>query len=578
MNLIIDIETTMDHKKIHVAVTRNVDTAEVLVWTQATMLRDYLKEDTLLIGHNIVGFDAPILNRVWGTKITNAQLYDTLLVSRLLEPSREGGHSLESWGKRLGLPKMDYASAWELEVYRKQEYVGECFDSPTYPLIKDYCVADVAVTHKLYTRLVEDSCKKGFSAESIAIEHQVAAIITEQERNGFKLDQAKASLLLAEIKQRMGGIQDAMQERWPPVVTERFHKTTGKRLKDSVVEFNPGSRQQIGEKLKELGWVPDGFTGGGQPTVDESVLLSLKFPEAKIIADYLMCQKRVAQIASWLEAVGTDGRIHGKVITNGAVTGRMSHYSPNMAQIPNSSSEYGLECRSCFIVEDGNVLVGIDLSGIELRCLSHYMQDEEWQKELLEGDVHWKNTQAFGLVPMGTVKEDTKEHKDARNVSKTLTYATLYGAGSGKLGSIVGKSRAAGSQLSKNFMDNTPSLKKLKAKVDRISASGALPGLDGRKITVRSEHAALNSLLQSAGAIVAKQWLICLTDNLREKNIKYKLIAFVHDEVCLEASEKDSEEIVKIVVESAAQAGELLKFRCPVGAEGHIGNNWGEVH
>tara|TARA_R110000782_G_scaffold187705_1_gene277832 strand:+ start:131 stop:820 length:690 start_codon:yes stop_codon:yes gene_type:complete len=229
-------------------------------------------------------------------------------------------------------------------------------------------------------------------------------------------------------------------------------------------------------------------------------------------------------------------------------------------------------------VEQGRVLVGVDLSGIELRCLAHYMQDVDWQRELLEGDVHWRNTQAFGLVPMGTVKEDTKEHKDSRNVSKTLTYATLYGAGAGKLGDIVGKSKAAGAQLSKNFMDNTPSLKKLKDRVDAIAAGGSVPGLDGRRILVRSEHAALNSLLQSAGAIIAKQWIVCLSANLRKRKIDYKLVAFVHDEVCIEAFEKDAEEIVKIVIESAAQAGELLKFRCPVGAEGHIGRTWADVH
>jgi DNA polymerase I-like protein with 3'-5' exonuclease and polymerase domains len=313
--------------------------------------------------------------------------------------------------------------------------------------------------------------------------------------------------------------------------------------------------------------------------VDEGVLSEItKIPEAAMIAEYLMLQKRVAQITSWLEAVKGDGRVHGKVITNGAVTGRATHSSPNMGQVPNTSSIYGAECRECWTVEEGNVQVGVDLSGIELRCLSHYMQDEEWQRELLEGDVHWKNTQAFGLVPLGTAKEDTKEHKDARNLSKTLTYSVLYGAGPAKVGQTVGGSAKAGEKLINNFLNNTPSLKKLKAKVDKLAAKGYVPALDGRKVWVRSEHAALNSLLQSAGAIIAKQWIVCFTEELKAKKIPYKLLAWVHDEVQLETKPEYGEEVGKIVVESARKAGEMLNFRCPVDAEYRVGKNWHDCH
>lgn len=299
---------------------------------------------------------------------------------------------------------------------------------------------------------------------------------------------------------------------------------------------------------------------------------------ATLIKEYLMLQKRVAQITSWLEAVGKDGRVHGKVVTNGAVTGRCTHSSPNLAQVPNTSSIYGKECRDCWTVEDGNVIIGVDLSGIELRCLSHYMQDAEWQKELLEGDIHWKNTQAFGLVPLGTVKTDSKEHKDLRNLSKTLTYSVLYGAGAVKVGSTVGGNAYEGNKLINSFLNNTPSLKKLKAKITAYAEKGFVPALDGRKVWIRSDHAALNSLLQSAGAIIAKQWIICLTRNLTRAKIAYKLVAFVHDEIVIEASKQDAENIVKIVVEAAAEAGRVLNLRCPVDAEGHIGRTWGDVH
>ena len=578
MRIVLDIETNLAHDKIHVVVTKDIDTGEVKLWKAADNLREYLKDVSLIIGHNVIGFDAPVLNRCWKTKIRLNQVYDTLIVSRLLDPSRENGHSLEAWGQTLGFHKIDYAKVWTWLMDRNEEYRGESFDLPHHGLLDDYCVRDVEVTAKLYLKLVNDLKEKQFSQESVDLEHRVAAIISEQERNGFKLDQIYTTCLLTDIKSKVAGIYERMQQRWPPVTVERFSDKTGKRLKDSVVTFNPGSRQQIGEKLKELGWKPKEFTETGLPKIDETVLAGVKIPEAQVIAEYLMLQKRISQIESWMEAVGKDGRVHGKVITNGAVTGRCTHSSPNLAQIPNTSSMYGAECRACWTVEEDRVLVGCDLSGIELRCLSHYMQDEEWQRELLEGDVHWKNTQAFGLVPMGTSKEDTQEHKDARNLSKTLTYSVLYGAGATKVGMTVGGTAKQGAKLIDNFLNNTPSLKKLKAKVDKLSAKGYVPALDGRKVWVRSEHAALNSLLQSAGAIIAKQWIVCLTDNLRAAKIDYKLLAFVHDEVCIETFGKDAEKVVDIVVKSAKQAGEILGLRCPVSAEGHIGKTWADVH
>ena len=578
MRIVLDIETNLAHDKIHVVVTKDIDTGEVKLWKAADNLREYLKDVSLIIGHNVIGFDAPVLNRCWKTKIRLNQVYDTLIVSRLLDPSRENGHSLEAWGQTLGFHKIDYAKVWTWLMDRNEEYRGESFDLPHHGLLDDYCVRDVEVTAKLYLKLVNDLKEKQFSQESVDLEHRVAAIISEQERNGFKLDQIYTTCLLTDIKSKVAGIYERMQQRWPPVTVERFSDKTGKRLKDSVVTFNPGSRQQIGEKLKELGWKPKEFTETGLPKIDETVLAGVKIPEAQVIAEYLMLQKRISQIESWMEAVGKDGRVHGKVITNGAVTGRCTHSSPNLAQIPNTSSMYGAECRACWTVEEDRVLVGCDLSGIELSCLSHYMQDEEWQRELLEGDVHWKNTQAFGLVPMGTSKEDTQEHKDARNLSKTLTYSVLYGAGATKVGMTVGGTAKQGAKLIDNFLNNTPSLKKLKAKVDKLSAKGYVPALDGRKVWVRSEHAALNSLLQSAGAIIAKQWIVCLTDNLRAAKIDYKLLAFVHDEVCIETFGKDAEKVVDIVVKSAKQAGEILGLRCPVSAEGHIGKTWADVH
>lgn len=429
MRIVLDIETNLSHNQIWLCITKNIDTGETITWKAASNLSEYLKGATLIIGQNILAFDARLLNSIWKTKIALNQCYDTLLVSRLLEPSRENGHSLASWGTTLGLEKIDYLATWQWMFDRRELYKGECYDVVHMGLLETYCRRDVEVTEKLFHELEAQLAAKKFSNESVQLEHKVAAIIFKQEQNGFKLDTIYATSLLAGIKGKLDSLYEEMQLRWPPVVVERISEKTGKRLQDGVVVFNPGSRKQIGEKLIELGWKPEKRTETGQPMVDEGVLSKIAIPEAKPIIEYLMLQKRVAQITSWLEAVGPDGRVHGKVVTNGAVTGRMTHSSPNMAQVPAVRKDikgfvlegmdggYGAECRECWTVEEGNVLVGADASGLELRMLAHYMKDVNYVRTVCEGsskdgtDVHTLNQRAAGLP--------------TRDAAKTFIYAFL---------------------------------------------------------------------------------------------------------------------------------------------------------
>jgi DNA polymerase I-like protein with 3'-5' exonuclease and polymerase domains len=560
----IDCETNMAHTIIHVAVTQDIDSGEVRVWRSGEGLWDYLKDADLIAAHNGISFDFPILNRVWGTKIGLKQAYDTLVVSRLLEPTRENGHSLDAWGKTLGVAKLDYKATWQWMMNRREDYDGEAFDNPVESLLEYYCVRDVHVLHSLYLRLDNDAVVQGFSVESVQLEHQVAAIISKQEKNGFKLDTIHATCLLAELKGKMSAINDKMQETWPPYEQERFSEKTGKQLKSEIITFNPASRQQVAEKLMGLGWKPTKKTEKGSVIVDESTLQGLKWPEAQMIAEYFMLQKRIAQIESWFSFLGEDGRVHGRVITNGAITGRATHSSPNMGQIPNSSSPYGKECRQCWTVEEGMVQVGIDLSGIELRCFAHYLNDDEYTKEVVYGDVHTRNQQAFGV--------------DSRNDAKTVLYATLYGASPAKIGTIIGSNAKRGQTIISNFERSVPAYAKLKNKVAAYAAKGWLPGLDGRKLWVRSEHSALNTLLQSAGAIISKQWIVCANRKLTESKIPFKFIAWVHDEIQIETEPQYAEKVGLLVVESAKEAGEILKFRCPVGAEWKSGKNWYDCH
>jgi len=209
------------------------------------------------------------------------------------------------------------------------------------------------------------------------------------------------------------------------------------------------------------------------------------------------------------------------------------------------------------------VLVGTDLAGIELRCLAHYMQDDEWTEELLNGDIHQKNADAAGIT---------------RPQAKTLIYATLYGAGPRKVGSIVGGGAKEGNEILFRFYRNTPKLQQLMEKVAKVAAKKYVPGLDGRRILVRYDHAALNSLLQGCGAIIAKQWCIEAHKVFRQRQIPVKQVAFVHDEIQIETAEKHGEEVAQIMCDAASQAGITLGFRCPVDAESKIGQNWFDTH
>jgi len=550
MRIVLDIETNSTHNQIWMCVTRDIDTNEVKVWKAASGLQKYLEVCDLIIMHNGINFDAPVLRKNWNVTMKLSQVYDTLVASRLLNPSLEDGHSLEAWGKRLGFPKGDF-SDW---------------DNGATPEMEQYCIQDTLVTAKLYNHLVLTLQSEKFSQRSIDLEHNVQAIITKQEENGFKLDEVKALQLLSLLKAKLDIIQSEMQVIFPPrVTTGRTHKSSGKALKDIIEPFNPGSRKQIAERLIEKGWKPKKHTEKGSVIVDEAVLETLDYPEAKTLAEYMMLQKRIAQIESWLDALGSDGRVHGRVITCGAVTGRMTHMSPNMAQVPNSGSPYGTDCRELWTVEKGSSLVGIDASGLELRMLAHYMNDDEYTREVVSGDIHTANQTAAGL--------------QTRNQAKTFIYAFLYGAGATKIGTVVGGSAKEGQQLIDSFLRNTPKLKALREKVARIySQKGRIPGLDGRQLLVRSEHSALNTLLQGAGAIVMKQALVIFDKKLKKIKLPYKFVANVHDEWQIEVPYTFAEQVGRLGIESIEEAGRVLEMNCPLTGEFKHGNNWKETH
>ena len=547
MLITLDIETNTSHDVIWCAVTQNIDTGEMLEHYDSESLAQVLCSATGIVGHNIIGFDAPVLEKQWSLQIPTEKLKDTLVLSRLWNPSLEGGHSLDSWGKRIGYHKIDF-----------HDYDGGLSDE-----MVEYCRQDVALTTRLYKHLTAKLKSEEFSEQCVDLEEKVYIITAQQERNGFMLDVEAATSLWQDITHKMRTITAELQKVFPPIVEERWSEKTGKRLKDKVTEFNVGSRKQIAERLEGVGVKFKLQTEKGAIIVNEKVLEGIDIPEAKMIYEYLMLQKRAAQIDSWLTHE-KDGRVHGRVITNGAITGRMTHHSPNMAQVPSVSAPYGRECRSFWKVPEGHKLVGIDASGLELRMLAHYMRDENYTNEILSGDIHTANMKAAGLTD--------------RNQAKTFIYAFLYGAGPAKIGQIVGGGYKEGQQLTDSFLRNTPALARLRERVSKFSAGGTLPGLDGRRLRVRSEHAALNTLLQGAGAVVMKKALVLLIESLNRYNIPYKLVVNVHDEFQIEVPENFADVVGKAAVRAIKNAGEVLDLRCPLDAEYNVGNNWAETH
>ena len=588
-NLVFDIEADgLTPTKIHCMVALDVDTKDIFTFDNTQLEEGYnmLKSATKLIGHNIIGYDIPVVERLGHIDLSDKKIVDTLVLSRLFKPTREGNHGLESWGHRLDFRKGDYG---------EQEQAWEYYT----PEMLKYCERDVVLNHKVYNALKVES--KGFTPSSVRIEHQIAKIIDQQRNTGFLLDIKKAMSLVAMFETKLFELEEEVQKDFQATIEKQIltHSYTatgqvskiakdqhgkGVRLTDeeylhftmyqnpkpiirkTEIEFNLGSRKQIGEYLIKAGWEPKKFTPTGQPVVDESILKKVKgIPQAALIANYLMIQKRLAQVRSWLKELNEDtGRVHGYVNPNGAVTGRMTHSHPNMAQIPSSSSPFGKECRSCWIVPNGYKLVGIDASGLELRMLAHYLNDEGYTNEILNGDIHTANQNLAGL--------------QSRDQAKTFIYALLYGAGDAKLGTVAGRGREAGKRLRQSFFDNLPSFKTLTGRVQREATGGFIKGLDGRKLTVRHQHAALNTLLQSAGSIVMKQAAILLDAKIKLKGYDAKFVANVHDEWQIECKASNSQDVGIAGVEAIKEAGKLLNLNCPLDGDYKVGENWSETH
>lgn len=623
--------------RIHILCVRDTDTGAVTRYRRndtednievgLRVLMAHTQARGFIGGHNVIKFDIPAIQKVYPWfKVDERYVIDTLVLTRAIYPDlreldakliRKGTlpkqmqkrHSLEAWGHRLGVHKAGYEgdpSIIDVRVRAAEKWLRWNM------AMEDYCEQDLAVTAKLLDTM--HTSKTGLiwfqpePVEAVQLEHDVQWIIARQERHGFLFDQKAAVRLYSLLTQRKLEIESEIKDIFPPFYVrtgelipkadnKRFGYTKGAPVTIiKKVEFNLGSRDHVALMLRRrYAWEPTEYTNDGKAKIDETVLAGLTYPEAKRLAEFFMVDKRLGQLAAgkeaWLKHVQKDGRIRGGVTTNGAVTGRMTHQKPNIGQTPSTRSPYGAECRALFIVAALKVLVGADADALELRCLAHFMaryDGGDYVKVVLEGkkengtDIHSVNARALGLDPKAAVLG----LQTGRDIAKTWFYAFIYGAGDEKLGLILTGKKGAqrrGKKSRDDFMANLPALGKLvKAVREAVQKRGQLRGLDGRVLAVRSQHAALNTLLQSAGAIVMKRALVILDVKLQElgfvPGIHYEFVANVHDEWQIECDEDKGETIGKLAAQAIAEAGAHYGFRCPLGGAYAIGKSWADTH
>ena len=412
--------------------------------------------------------------------------------------------------------------------------------------------------------------------EWITLEHQVATILTKQEHHGWYFDEQSARELESTLRNELESTQAKLRADFPYVAgtvftPKRDNQRTGyvkgvpfTRLKD----FNPQSRDHISWILQtHCDWTPTSLTASGKAVIDETVLKDIGTDISLRFLRVLELTKQLGMISegvnAWQKLVTTSSRIHHHCSV-GCATHRASHRNPNLSQVPSDE-----RFRRLFTASPDLVMVGADLSGIELRMLAHYLARYDggrYADILLNGDIHQENADKIGI---------------SRRQVKTVTYAFLYGAGDQKIGTSfdgsLGEIEAArkGKEIRKAFVDAIPGLSDLLQAVKRAAERGYVRGLDNRNISVDKGHVALNYLLQGSAAIIAKRWMVLADAQLDSHSHQ---LGFIHDELQYETIPESVDDLKFLLELTAVQAGEYYNLRLPIAAEAKSGKNWAEVH
>jgi DNA polymerase I-like protein with 3'-5' exonuclease and polymerase domains len=607
LRLAFDIESDgFAATKIHCIVVGDLDSGHISEFgpdqIEAALAR--LSEADYLIGHNICGFDLPLLERLHGwTPKPGCRLVDTLIASRLVlanigdlddqaaamgDPKMgklHGRHSLEAWGIRLGLAKvgieLEDFSQWSLELQER-------------------CVSDVSITIELWCFLQPD----GQPPAALELEHRVSRICAEITTAGIPFDRGAGEQLAQMWADRIAVLRAQLLEQFPSLE-------------------NPNSRTQVGELLEARGWIPASRTEKtGQPTLDDEAMESIgqQFPELAGLAEFFILNRRLGQLKNgdkaWLKCVDDAGRVHGSLVHIGTPHHRAAHYDPNLAQVPNPKKGKPLaaECRSLFHTDGDWTFVTCDQAGLQDRAFAHYLAGFDggaYAKAFVNGlDPHWAVVKALGLVPTGTARDkENKLHAALREGCKSFRYGFLFGAQPRRLGlitlatlrSAAVVAPVAGGALLQQFFPNTddntirgmgttalarfeaatPGLRELRNALDRqAKKNNWLLGLDGRRIPTKANYTLLNYAVTSAEAIICKRWLVDVHDELHDR-FRYGwdgdvvLVAWTHDELAACCHKEIATEVGEIMVRHAKAAGENFNFKVPLASDRAIGNSWG---
>jgi hypothetical protein len=637
--ILFDLETNglIPHVSvIHCGVTMDLSTKKIQTFGPSDIdaLIEELASADVLAGHNICGYDIPVLERLHGYDVPGQKYLDTLAMSRAIYPgststsvlrvkdaqfqrkygevagldsTHHGRHTLKAWSLRLRLDdegKADYDGGWE-------EYSEEMLR---------YCVSDVKANKHLLTHLLS----KGWPEAVHHVESMMSLLMYRQEEYGVGLDEEAATALMAELSQRRADLTNQLQTTFPPVeVPDGKPKQWKKNMtcrkfkpgeegyfeprvkgtwhqKTKLEEFNPASTQHIAKRLIDLhGWEPDAFTPGGQAQVTDTILRDLPWTEAQQCADYQIVKKALAYISegktAWLKLV-KHGRLHGRVLPTGAVTNRASHSNPNLANVPSKGKAYGKECRALFVAGGGDVpknymMVGCDASSLQLSIYAHYVARYD-DGELAaicsdeDGDPHEYMRAASGLY--------------YRENQKTLTYATWFGAQAYKQGTIVladwrqaneegleaqpapglNKAGQLGKAVNARMLTNMKGFAEMDKSCIKAAARGYITALDGRRIPVDQERLALLTLLQGNEAVIMKHAYVLACEKL-DATIRLGMAhpcLWIHDEYqwCVEPTH--AEVVGQTLAACITEAGDKLGLRLKLGAKYKVGRTWAETH
>lgn len=612
---IIDIEADdLNATRVWVVVVKNAITDEEHVLVDVAAIREFFERNSAcyFVGHNIIKFDAPTLNRVVGTHLRNSQLVDTLLLSMLYSPNLSSGHSLAAWANRMGLKKGTFNDWSKLS----DEMVA-------------YCRQDVLITRQLYIRLTERMRKLGFTELGADIEHRAWVIANKQQKNGFAFAEKEAQILLAELTGVLDNLTGRIREVFP--AEEQRGKTFAKSHKADgtptayylkhvaqyprvelnadgsytvyqLVEFNIGSPKQRVEKLVELGWEPgpteQTSKGTPTPTRKGELVPSLAdfseksgIDEIRLIAQWIAINARINAVKDWLSKLGPDGCIHGSLWLAGSL--RYRHDKPNTANIPavkvkEEKQPDGTRTKTILRGLDGfftyeardlwrtrepkkRNLVGVDAAGIQLRVLAHYLGDKDYIETILHGrsedgtDIHSRNQAITGI---GT-----------RDQTKTFTYAVLLGAGANKVGEICGVTSREGAGIKKRFIEGVPGLKELYARLEtEFDRTGRISLCDGSVVLVPDRHMVLAYLLQGDESRIMKVAGILTDEQVRKHRLDALKVGDIHDEWQNDVIIEHTEPFSAFCHSSFKEAGEFFNYNLPIECNVKVGKTWAETH